>query len=116
MFAKAVEPLLRQTEHHGSMTVVRLHTRRPKVRKRGSYLLPAIVFAGAFGLTAYALEPEAPGRQALKELYISRSRDQHFPNCAAARRAGRQDIPSWDPSYRTRMDRDGDGLACEPFP
>jgi len=41
--------------------------------------------------------------------------DQHFSDCDAARAAGRVDIPIWDPSYRARMDGDGDGLACEPW-
>ncbi|PLR21014.1 calcium-binding protein [Caulobacter zeae] len=41
--------------------------------------------------------------------------DQHFSGCNAARAAGRESIPSWDPSYRESMDGDGDGLACEPY-
>lgn len=41
--------------------------------------------------------------------------DQHFSGCDAARAAGRENIPSWDPSYRRSMDGDGDGLACEPY-
>lgn len=45
----------------------------------------------------------------------SRMTDQHFSGCNEARAAGREDIPSWDPSYRTEMDGDGDGLACEPY-
>lgn len=45
----------------------------------------------------------------------SRMTDQHFSGCNAARAAGREDIPSWDPSYRPEMDGDGDGLACEPY-
>ncbi|MDB5471337.1 MAG: hypothetical protein JWR84_2897 [Caulobacter sp.] len=41
--------------------------------------------------------------------------DQHFAGCDDARAAGRENIPRDDPSYRERMDGDGDGLACEPF-
>lgn len=41
--------------------------------------------------------------------------DQHFRGCDEARAAGRVNIPSHDPSYRERMDGDGDGLACEPY-
>lgn len=40
--------------------------------------------------------------------------DQHFAGCNDARAAGRESIPMRDPSYRTWMDGDGDGLACEP--
>ena len=41
--------------------------------------------------------------------------DGNFRNCAQAFAAGRRNIPSSDPSYRARMDGDGDGLACEPY-
>jgi hypothetical protein len=41
--------------------------------------------------------------------------DQHFVNCSAAHAAGRFSIPAGDPSYRERMDGDGDGFACEPY-
>lgn len=42
-------------------------------------------------------------------------RDQYFRNCREAHSVGRFSIPSWDPSYRSSMDGDGDGLACEPY-
>ncbi len=39
----------------------------------------------------------------------------YFPNCAAAHEAGYYNIPAGSPGYRTRLDADGDGLACEPY-
>lgn len=36
-----------------------------------------------------------------------------FANCAAAKAAGRGTIVKTDPAYRTWLDADGDGLACE---
>jgi len=36
-----------------------------------------------------------------------------YPTCAAAARAGVYDIPRSDPRYRTYLDRDRDGIACE---
>ncbi len=36
-----------------------------------------------------------------------------FKNCKAARAAGRSRIPIGDPAYAPRLDRDGDGIACE---
>ena len=41
--------------------------------------------------------------------------DQHFRGCDDARAAGRENIPIGDPSYRSWMDGDGDGWACEPW-
>ncbi|MET4687644.1 excalibur calcium-binding domain-containing protein [Sinorhizobium fredii] len=37
----------------------------------------------------------------------------HFPNCAAARAAGAAPIHAGEPGYRRKLDRDGDGVACE---
>lgn len=36
-----------------------------------------------------------------------------FKNCAEAEAAGYQNIPSTDPRYDPRLDRDHDGIACE---
>ncbi|MGE0415197.1 MAG: excalibur calcium-binding domain-containing protein [Acetobacteraceae bacterium] len=44
------------------------------------------------------------------------SRTRPFRNCAQARRAGRSMIPLGDPAYAPWLDRDRDGIACEPKP
>jgi endonuclease YncB( thermonuclease family) len=36
-----------------------------------------------------------------------------YPNCAAARAAGATPLYRGQPGYRTALDRDGDGIACE---
>lgn len=36
-----------------------------------------------------------------------------FANCAAARAAGRSNIPRGDQAYASHLDRDDDGIACE---
>ncbi len=36
-----------------------------------------------------------------------------FKNCAAARAAGAAPLHRGDPGYRSGLDRDGDGTACE---
>lgn len=38
---------------------------------------------------------------------------KHYENCTAAFNDGVFDIKKSDPSYETRLDRDGDGVACE---
>lgn len=38
-----------------------------------------------------------------------------FPNCTAARRAGYAPMRRGEPGYRIELDRDGDGVACEPY-
>jgi len=39
-----------------------------------------------------------------------------YRNCSEAHADGRYDIPSDDPAYEPKLDRDGDGYACEPKP
>lgn len=37
----------------------------------------------------------------------------YFPNCAAARAAGAAPLRAGQPGYSRKLDRDGDGVACE---
>ncbi|MFC4597396.1 excalibur calcium-binding domain-containing protein [Cohnella hongkongensis] len=39
--------------------------------------------------------------------------DALYPNCAAVREAGKAPIRKGEPGYSARLDRDGDGIACE---
>lgn len=39
----------------------------------------------------------------------------YYPNCAAARAAGAAPIRRGEPGYRGPLDRDNDGIACEPY-
>jgi hypothetical protein len=41
--------------------------------------------------------------------------DPPYRNWSEAHADGRYNIPSYDPAYRPQLDRDGDGLACEPY-
>nr|WP_277040511.1 excalibur calcium-binding domain-containing protein [Actinacidiphila oryziradicis] len=36
-----------------------------------------------------------------------------YANCAAARKAGAAPLHRGDPGYSTKLDRDGDGVACD---
>ncbi|MDY3665427.1 excalibur calcium-binding domain-containing protein [Schaalia hyovaginalis] len=37
----------------------------------------------------------------------------YYPNCSAARAAGVTPLYAGDPGYSRKLDRDGDGIACE---
>lgn len=39
----------------------------------------------------------------------------HWADCGAARAAGTAPIYYGEPGYRSMLDRDGDGIACEPY-
>lgn len=38
-----------------------------------------------------------------------------FPNCDAARAAGAAPVLQGQPGYGRHLDRDGDGIGCEPY-
>ena len=40
---------------------------------------------------------------------------EYFRNCDAARAAGLAPLRAGEPGYRSELDRDGDGVACEPY-
>lgn len=42
-------------------------------------------------------------------------RSVYYRNCDAARSAGVASINAGEPGYRDELDRDGDGVACEPY-
>lgn len=37
----------------------------------------------------------------------------NYSDCAAARAAGAAPLHEGDPGYRSELDRDGDGIACD---
>lgn len=39
----------------------------------------------------------------------------HYRNCAEARSAGAAPVRLGDPGYGTHLDRDRDGIGCEPY-
>ena len=41
--------------------------------------------------------------------------DVYYENCTEARGDGAQSIREGEPGYREELDRDGDGIACEPW-
>ena len=99
------------------------HVRHLNLKKRPtsqvsarSLILPALVFAVVFiSASVDWAGPIATARTMIERAEPAPMADQHLSGCDAARAAGRENIPSWDPSYRERMDGDGDGLACEPY-
>ncbi|MDM2419347.1 excalibur calcium-binding domain-containing protein [Mycobacteroides abscessus] len=42
--------------------------------------------------------------------------DPPYKNCTEAHKDGVYNIKKGDPGYEPRLDRDGDGIACEPKP
>lgn len=60
--------------------------------------------------------PQATRRATTRRPAASAPRgDVYYPNCDAARAAGAAPIRRGQPGYRAGLDRDGDGIACEPW-
>lgn len=89
---------------------------RPSQWQSGrSLILPAVVLVMVFiGAIADWATPIATARMMIDRAKPAPKADQYFSGCDDARAAGRENIPTSDPSYRDHMDGDGDGLACEP--
>jgi len=59
---------------------------------------------------------EAPAQQAPAQpvQQAPAQSDVYYKNCAEARAAGAAPLHRGEPGYRPGLDKDGDGVACEP--
>lgn len=59
--------------------------------------------------------PRAGAAPARTNGFAGPRRTEAFANCAAARAAGAAPIRRGEAGYGSHLDRDGDGIACEPY-
>ncbi|HET6856623.1 MAG TPA: excalibur calcium-binding domain-containing protein [Streptomyces sp.] len=64
--------------------------------------------------TTPATKPDPP-RAPVREPVPERQPDAYYENCDEARAAGVAPLHQGDPGYSSDLDRDGDGVACEPY-
>lgn len=78
-------------------------------------ILRKVGFAGVFaaiGLTSFV----GPGLGSLLTSFSGPAYSGPPPrNCAEARARGIAPMTRWHPAYSAHLDRDGDGIACEPY-
>jgi Excalibur calcium-binding domain len=76
--------------------------RRQQIRRRIVDAGRLAILIGVFGWLATHLDnlPKLP---------------VYYRNCDAARAAGAAPIRQGEPGYRTKLDADSDGIACEPY-
>lgn len=103
--------------HHGGWMARYPHGRSQRSNPKPTPLWLAGVgaFAIAYVGATYVLSPDAPGKAQLRREWSKRTTDQQYSGCGQARTNKHENIASWEPSYRSHMDGDGDGLACEPY-
>ncbi|WBY17265.1 DUF1294 domain-containing protein [Erythrobacteraceae bacterium WH01K] len=71
----------------------------------------AFLAAGAYFLLPGYLMPRSAKETARLEAVMA---SRHFSGCNAVRAAGAAPLRYGEPGYRSDMDGDGDGVACEP--
>ena len=81
--------------------------RARRSRLRSGYLSPLTVILIIAAMVSLALQLLMPSAD---RPYSSAPR-----NCTEARAMGLQNIPIGSPYYASHLDRDNDGLACEPW-
>lgn len=79
-------------------------------RKNGGYHCHRGGSAGSAPRTGFQPAQLAPSRAA-----PSPGSSGAFRNCAEARAAGAAPLRRGDPGYGPHLDRDNDGIACEPY-
>lgn len=77
-----------------------------------SILLPAILF-GIIGGYIWGNSPLAMSRSAEGNARVEASIT--YAGCNEVRSLGKDPIYAGEPGYRSEMDGDGDGIACEPI-
>lgn len=73
----------------------------------------ARVLSAGSGAPPPEAPPEAGQPPAEPVPFAAPAGDIHFPNCAAARAAGAAPVLAGQSGYRSGLDGDGDGVACE---
>lgn len=58
-------------------------------------------------------KPEVPAPPAPVVPAPAPAAEVSYPNCTAAKAAGAAPIQKGQPGYSTKLDRDGDGVACD---
>lgn len=64
---------------------------------------------------ARGLEQDTPAIEAGRGDPAVIERSVHYSGCNAVRAAGKAPLYAGQPGYRSEMDGDGDGIACEPI-
>lgn len=69
--------------------------------------------AAKAGVVADTTPTTSPPASVVAEQPSPETADVYFANCAEARAAGAAPLTSGSPGYRSALDRDGDGTACD---
>jgi uncharacterized membrane protein YsdA (DUF1294 family) len=89
---------------------------RHKTRKQPfNSRLQTIVMIQLVGLTFCGVCFYEPGDSGIQTAMAKIDTSAYYPNCSDARSAAAAPLYRGDPGYRPELDRDNDGIACEPY-
>lgn len=74
---------------------------------------PTMALPGPGSASTVAVRPSTPVQPVPDPVPAPPAGSVYYANCTAARTAGAAPIHRGDPGYSTKLDRDGDGIACE---
>ncbi|MEO8556268.1 MAG: excalibur calcium-binding domain-containing protein [Actinomycetota bacterium] len=74
---------------------------------------PTMLSPGPGSATTAAVPPGSSSQPVPVAVAVPPASSVFYANCTAARAAGAAPIHRGDPGYATKLDRDGDGIACE---
>ncbi|NDZ56721.1 calcium-binding protein [Streptomyces anulatus] len=77
--------------------------------------VPAATAVVRITVTASAPEPTPAGSASKPAPKATDPAPAYYENCDAARAAGAAPVEEGDPGYAPHLDRDGDGVGCEPW-
>ncbi|MGJ4101108.1 excalibur calcium-binding domain-containing protein [Corynebacterium macclintockiae] len=60
-----------------------------------------------------SFDTQREAKQHIADQQVALAPAQYFSNCSEAKRAGAAPLYAGSPGYRSGLDRDGDGVACE---
>jgi hypothetical protein len=72
-----------------------------------------MVLPGPGSASAVAVPPSSSSQPAPAPVPVPPAGTVYYANCTAVRAAGAAPIHRGEPGYSTKLDRDGDGIACE---
>lgn len=73
------------------------------------------IYVGGAALVGLAVGAKLNPSNPLSSTVTEAASARYYPNCSAARAAGVAPLDRDDPGYRSELDRDSDGVACEPY-
>jgi len=80
---------------------------------RAKEILVSAVMLGGIGGYAWLSLPPALTQSNAERAQIEQS--AYYSGCGEVRAAGKAPLYAGQPGYRSEMDGDGDGIACEPY-